>query len=183
MRKAIALLIVSAMVVAVAAVAGCGSDTGKAKSYMKQGDVAFAKLQGQYNNISVKTSTLVSNYAAGKNTEPTGVKASVKTIKALLVKAKAGGAAARSQYNKILTLKDVADYKAYAKLQIQVIDKLAQANASINQILDMIQASATSGQPPDFQKIAAIDEQLTTLGGQIETLVNQANNLKKTKKL
>jgi hypothetical protein len=183
MRKASVALVVLAMIAALVVASGCGGNEGAAKSYMNKGDALLKKVESQYTIISTKTTKLIGDYTGGKNTEPTGVKTQISQITALLDKAKAGGAAARAQYSKILPLTGVPDYVAYAKLQIKVVDDLAKANEDIRGILAAVQVSSSTGKTPDVAKITALSDELQKLSNEIDALLKQANDLKKSKDL
>ena len=183
MRKALAITIALAFIVTVIAVCGCGGDASRAKDYMNKGDALLKTVEGQYTSISRKMTTLIAEYTAGKNTEPTAVKAKIAEITGLLDAAKAGQDAASAEYGKILSLKGVPDYVKYAALQIEVIDKLGKANEEVRVMLDVVQASSTTGQPPDVQKLTTLSTNLQKLSGEIDTLMKQANDLKQSKNL
>jgi hypothetical protein len=183
MRKATVVLVALALTAALFAVAGCGGNEGAAKSYMNKGDALLKKVETQYTTISTKTTKLIGDYTGGKNTEPAGVKARITEITGLLDKAKAMGASARAQYGKILPLTGVPDYVAYAKLQIKVINDLAKANEYIRGILAAVQVSSTTGKAPDVSKITSLSDQIQKLSNEIDALLKQANDLKKSKDL
>ncbi|HEY5527593.1 MAG TPA: hypothetical protein VIK02_08425 [Candidatus Anoxymicrobiaceae bacterium] len=183
MKKAVAVVMVSVIVAVAFAAAGCGGDASAARSDMNKGDAALKTVEGRYTTISQRTTKLITEYVAGTNTERAGVRAQVGDIKGLLDQAAKGQEAARSEYRKILSLSGVPDYAKYAGLQIQVIDKLAKANAGIRAMVEIIQASSDSGQPPDVQKITALSEDIQALTTQIDALMKQANDLKVSKKL
>jgi hypothetical protein len=183
MKKYVAVLMALAVVALALVAAGCGGDTSAAKSDMNKGDAALKAVESQYTTISQRTTKLITGYTAGTNTEPAGVRAQIGDIKGLLDQAAKGQETARAEYKKILALSGVPDYAKYAGLQIQVIDKLAKANTEIRAMLDLIQASSDSGQPPDVAKITALSEDIQALSTQIDALMKQANDLKTSKKL
>lgn len=182
MRKAaVAAVVVAAL--ALWAACGCGGGASRAKGYMIKGDELLKAAEELYTSIMDKTQTLVTDYVAGGNTEPSGVKAKTDEIGGLLDRATTGEAAAREQYERILPLEGVRDYVKYAGLQIEVIDGLLEANKDIKAMLDVLQSSSDSGQPPDARKLTALSASLQQLGSRIDVLVNQANDLKTGKNL
>ncbi|MHB8895565.1 MAG: hypothetical protein ACYC99_10370 [Candidatus Geothermincolia bacterium] len=183
MRKVFAAALALALAATIVAACGCGGDASTAKSYMKKADALLKTVETSYTSISEKTTTLLTDYTAGKNTEPAGVAASVTEIKALLDKAKTGETAAKAEYGKMLSLKGVPDYVKYAALQIEVIDKLDKANDDVRAMLDLVQVSSTSGQPPDVQKLTALSTSIQTLSNEIDSLMKKASDLKKSKNL
>lgn len=183
MRKALFAVVALVVVLAIGASCGCGGNSEKARGFMQKGDALLKVVEGQYTEISQKTTTLVTDYSAGKNTEPTGVQASIDEITALLDKARTGGDAASAEYAKILSLKGVSDYVDYAATQIEVIGKLNEANEEVRAMLDVIKVSSTTGQPPDVQKLTALSTNLQELSSEIDKLIKEANDIKKSKDL
>lgn len=184
MKKLISVVVLLAVTVCALSLAGCGgNDKATAQGYMKKGDAAMAKVMPIYGQIETTTTTFVTNYSEGKNTEPAGVKTQVAEIQALVKKTDAGVAVAKAEFKKILPLKGVEDYVNYAELAVQTIDKMKQLNVAISELLTMIEQSATTGQVPDTQKMAALGTELQKLGTEMQDLSQQASSLKTEKKL
>jgi hypothetical protein len=183
MRRLVALAVILAVAVFALGAAGCGSDKPQAKAYMNKGDAAMAKAMPSYNDIETKISKLASDLNNGAITDPNVAKASVAEIQGLVKKTETDAADAKVQFEKILDLKGVNDYAEYADIAIKTIDKMKQVDATILELVGMIEAFVTTGQAPDVTKIVTINNELETLGGQLQDLVKQAETLKSEKNL
>lgn len=162
---------------------GCGENVAQAKEYMKKGDSDLARVDPLYEKIVRLSIALATDYAAGVNTEPAGVKAEIDEIKALVNKAKDGTSKAKKEYEKIYKLEGVHDYKRYVLIRQEQIDLNRAVDSTVSEMIDIIEASSTTGQAPDVDRLTRLADYLRLLSLGIGETKAKADELKKDKKL
>lgn len=175
----VTLIAVLALLVA----SGCGGKEAQAKQYMKNGDPELAKAISSYDRAQTQMSTLATEYAEGKNTEPAGVREKTGEITSLMSKAENSSAEAKKEYKKILELKGAYTYGRYALMQLEVVYTLEELNSTLSKMLGIIDASVSTGQTPDVDSLNRYVEYLRVLSVYLDESQERAAQLRKEKDL
>jgi uncharacterized lipoprotein YehR (DUF1307 family) len=135
------------------AITGCGGDTGQAKTYMEQADASFedataAALELQKAQEGALGAIVGQDPAAFVTTGSLlpDIKQGIDDYEKVLK-------AARAEYEKMNTLKDVAPYKTYAKKMVEIIDvylESVEVGKRIVSVVESVIAQIQSGQPVDM---------------------------------
>ena len=143
MRKALVVAMVVLLTASMLAVAGCG-DTSKAQEYMKNGDDATIELESYTKKaekgideflIELGVDLTISDTSAFE----TAVDTANEQIDNLIAEAKKG----KAEYEKILDLEGVDDYKEYANLRINALDNTVTVLEGLQDLLNqLVKASA-----------------------------------------
>ncbi|MBU4175675.1 MAG: metallophosphoesterase family protein [Actinobacteria bacterium] len=155
MKKTVTILVILILAVSVAALSGCGQgDVDLAVRYKKAGDDLIVKMEAAHDDVETAEYHVSESYSAvvgqqqpGDNTLYPKFESEVKSVLSLLDSAKA-------EYEKILALDGVEDYKAYAK---EMLECLQGANAWIesdmamtSKMNEVITQFAQTGNAPDL---------------------------------
>lgn len=161
--------------------AGCGSDTGKAKEYMKEGDKIQAELATGSSELATsmpKARTNVKDAAA--------MQKAAEDVKALTADLDAKADKAIAEFEKIEGLSGVEDYKKYAAIQIKA-DRITKGMlVVIDTFLDELVAMASSGNATEERVAKSTQTYQNDLGESIQKMMQtgtEADQLKKDKKL
>ena len=184
MKKLVSIgVVVVLLVSALALIAGCSGsgDTATAQKYMKAGDVLTkqAEAEGQQMQATIQS-------AFANITDPASFTGAVTKTKAATAKVTATAEKAKAQYQKILSLSGVSDYKKYATLQISAMNTIIQLADAVNKFLDETMTIANSPTATNEQLTAAENKfttQVTALAQKIEKDTAAATKLKTDKKL
>lgn len=152
MKKALVLALVAILAVSVLAVAGCG-EVDKAKEYMKEGDDLSIKLEDYTKQATESVTDLLIDL--GVDLTVTGdvdfdrvVEEADKQIGELV----SSGEKAKAEYQKILDLDGVEDYKEYANYRIKAIDNTTSLLEKMKSLIDTLNAAAKEGK--DLSEVA-----------------------------
>lgn len=155
MKRTFTILVILILAVSVAALSGCGQgDVDPAVRYKKAGDDYIAKMEAAHAdvetaeyNVSESYSAVVGQQQPGDSTLYPKYESEAKSVLSLLESAKA-------EYDKILPLNGVEDYKAYTK---EMLGCLEDANtwitsdmAMASKMNEVITQFAQTGKAPDL---------------------------------
>jgi len=177
MRKCAVLAVVLAAAAALGAQCGCGEAADVARNHMSRGDALLETVQKKYAVVSTKAARLIADYSGGKNTGPSGVRARIDEISALLDESGAAAGAASAQYEKVMSMKGVPGYVKCAALRNESALGLEKANRYVRSMLGVIELSSATGRAPDTRRLAAIGASLRKLSEDIDRLAGEANEL------
>ncbi|MDY6794003.1 MAG: hypothetical protein SWK76_01785 [Actinomycetota bacterium] len=176
------LLLIVSIAVAMAMVfsfIGCGSDTAKAKEYMEKGDELTLDLETESFMITDELIALIIDYIEGRNTEPAAVTAKVEEIKDMASEMESNGEKAKEEYELILGLNGVSDYKEYASMQIEIIEMMKDdALETCYDTLDKIMASVNTGEPLDTDELMESVAAAVKMGKEATEQDNEAEEYK-----
>lgn len=176
------LLLMVSLAVATAMVfsfIGCGSDTAKAKEYMEKGDELTLDLETESFMITDELVTLITDYIEGRNTEPAAVTAKVEEIENMASEMESNGEKAKAEYELILGLNGVSDYKEYASMQIEIIEMMKDdALEACYDTLDKIMASVDTGEPLDTDELMESVAAAVKMGKEATEQDNEAEEYK-----
>jgi ABC-type oligopeptide transport system substrate-binding subunit len=174
MRKLLVGVLVVLLGVAMLALVGCSSgDTATAKSDMKAADAAFAPLDAQLTQLATQSTTLVT--AALSGNAPTINPADLQKVASATSTLLPEIASVKADYQKILTLSDVADYKAYATAMVKNLDADAAVVTAGQSLLAKLAPVIQSGDTAALN--AAISQSMSEIQ-QIQTMQKQADDAK-----
>ncbi len=136
MKKLVASAAMAVVLAAALYLAGCG-DQGKAAEYMKNGDELSQKMRSLTYSADFDTVALLAKLGL-KVSETGGVKPvtdeAAKQLDAII----ANGEKAKAEYEKILRLRGVEDYKAYAEKRISAIDDTTGVLKALKELLGQL---------------------------------------------
>jgi hypothetical protein len=194
MRKAVVIILIAALSLSMLAMlAGCGGDANKdeAKQLMKAGDNYMSAVETALADLEAQQADLATTALGGDLSSVTGEagEALQEEVEDILDSIESNLLAAQAEYEKILGLDGVEDYKEYASKMIEAVDiyieQLGVTRALVAMLVEALMAMA-QGQDVDIigmlmnsEELQMIDE----LGKQGDALVDEANKLKKDKKL
>ena len=194
MRKAVVVVLIAALTLSMLALlAGCGGDANKdeAKKLMTSGDAYMDSVKEQTTALEEEQANLASSALSGDMSAVTGdagvaLQAAVAKI---LDGIESDLNAAKGEYEQILKLDGVQDYKDYAAKMIEAIDvylkQLGYTSALVAKLGEALNAMA-QGQDIDIITLMMESEELQQvdeLGKQGDALVKEADQIKLDKKL
>lgn len=138
MKKAMVILIAVLLTVTLAALSGCG-EGDQAKEYMEKGDELSVNMKEFIDSAKDDIGELLVDL--GVDLATTGTVDSQKVIdeaKSQIDSMIDDGEKAIAEYEEILDLDDVQDYKDYANLRIDAIDSTSKVLDSVKDLLDKI---------------------------------------------
>jgi hypothetical protein len=177
MKKGVTQVLVILLVLAITvAVVGCGSNDNQAKQYMKQGAAQMQDVEAK----AVAWNAQVKAIGA----DPAKIQVEVQQAKAVgdeLIKATQ---AAKTEYEKIMSLKEMSGYREYAELRIGELDSIQQIvnkmYAFLDQRVAMVASKDLSNYPALQQQVQTEIDPLSDKGQKFE---QDAEKLKSEKKL
>lgn len=194
MKKAVVVLLIAALSLSMLAfLAGCGGDANKdeAKNYMKAGDNYMTEVKTATEELEGLQTDLASTAMGGDMSAITGEagEAVQAEVAAILDTIETSLSSAEAEYEKILALEGVQDYKDYATLMIEAIgaymEQLGYTQTLVDTLTQALMAMA-QGQDIDIISMMMESEELQKideLGKQGDALVDEADQLKLDKKL
>lgn len=142
MRKILFVAVVVAVCTAVLVVAGCG-EADKAKTYMEEGDALSKQMRALSDDASFDVAALLAEL--GVQVSETGdidPQTITDEVNSQIDSIIEDGEAAIAEYEKILALDDVEDYKAYADERIKAIDSTIVVLKAVKGLMNEIGDSA-----------------------------------------
>ena len=186
----VALLVIAAVVLVLVFVVFKGSDTAKAKEYMKKGDAKRQSVASQGTTVSNSIETLFNDLKVGTVTTSQDYNKRAETIKTDIADVISSGEDARSEFEKINDLNDVADYKAYATLRIESMNAGLEILKTEQEFLDYtgeflasIEASGSTDTSAYEQKANEYGQEISDLIDKGKSASDKAEKLKKEKDL
>jgi DNA repair exonuclease SbcCD ATPase subunit len=145
MKKALITAMAVILALTAVSVAGC-DDTSKAQEYMKAGDEATIKLEGYTKKAEDGLDEFlielgVDLTASDTPAFETAVKAANEQIDSLIAEAEKGTA----EYEKILELDGVDEYKKYAGLRIKALKNSVTVLQGLQDLLDQLVKASAAG--------------------------------------
>jgi uncharacterized lipoprotein YehR (DUF1307 family) len=149
MKRIMAVIVVVAVCLGALVAAGCG-ETDKAKSYMEEGDTLSKEMrslsdQSGFDVVGMLAELGVQVSETGNIDPQTVTDEAERQIDSIV----ASGEKAKAEYQKILELKDVEDYKSYAEERIKAIDSTIAVLEAVGELLGMI------GDPANQKSVSA----------------------------
>ncbi len=194
MRKAVVIALAAALALSMLAVlAGCGGDANKdeAKELMQAGDNYMSEVDMLLQDLSDKQTELATAALGGDMSAITGEAGAAmeEEVMGILDSIAENLEAAKAEYEKILALDGVQDYKDYASKMIEAVDTyIEQLDYTTRLVLSLTGAleAMAQGQDIDIITLMMESEELAVveeLGEQGDTLRAEAEQLKLDKNL
>ncbi len=184
MRKLLVLMMVVLLGMTVSFIVGCGSgDTATAKQDLKQAEADYNTLNKDLTQLQGQLTTAIGGAFSGNYATVTPQV--VQSAEASISKALAEMPKIKADYQKVDSLKGVADYQAYADAMVKAIDASSKALAEGKKFIDGLIpiASNQAAMPQYFQTNAAAITSLQTLENDATTASQKAQSIKQDKKL
>jgi len=182
MRKAVVIALAAALALSMLAVlAGCGGDANKddAKALMQAGDNYMSEVDIALTELTEMQTELATTAMGGDMSAVTGEAGAAMTeqVMGILDTIAENLELAKAEYEKILALDGVQDYKDYANLMIEAIDiyleQLDYTSQLVVTLIDALEAMA-QGQDVDILTMMMDSEELAM----IEELGEQGDDIR-----
>lgn len=196
MKKAVVILLVAVLSLAMLVfLGGCGGDADKeeAQSLMNSGDNYMSEMKLSTEELQSMQADLTAAAMGGDPSALTGEAgdAMQAQVEDILNSMESSLESAQAEYEKILELEGVQDYKDYATKMLEAIDiyteQLGYTRTLIGMLVESLTSMAASGNF-DLNNLMALMEseeftKIEELGTQGDKLVEEAEQIKIDKKL
>ncbi|MDY6795019.1 MAG: hypothetical protein SWK76_07035 [Actinomycetota bacterium] len=189
MKKTLVVVIITAMVLGVVAIAGCGGDANKdeAKQFMESGDAKMDTVITKWSGVEeqqaeLATAALEGDYSEFTEESATAIADEMESIQGTLDEAYA-------DYLAITGLDGVQDYRDYAGKMMEVIELWKKKVDNVGKLLASLteaMIAAQGGAEVDLLTLMMESEEyadIQELDEQIDTLTEEAEQIKTDKKL
>lgn len=192
-RFALDILAVLLGIALAGSLAGCGSNTSKAKKYMQTGDNIMNAIKSEsidLKDIGPEVDTMIEAIFAGSAPSSEDAKKKVGEFKTAERKIEKYADQAIREYKKILDLKGVRYYSEYAEKAIEYIKTLKQLYKKYGEMLDYIvdtleeQESGKTIDSTTFSNTLQDSfNEMAQMGAEAEDINDERSRLKKEKNL
>lgn len=173
-RFATVAVVVMLSISLVFVLAGCGGDTAQAKEYMEQGDRLVQQLQEEAQEWQTGVTTSMQDVS-----DPEKYAAAIDRAKSSANDLGDTAEEAKAEFQKIKGLEGVDDYKEYADLQIEALDKFQELIVRTNSFFDQVVAMVNAGDITGITTAqTAYQTEVNELGKDISDLDEEAQTLK-----
>lgn len=146
MKKCTCILVSLILVLTAFCVTGCGSNEAKAKEYMKKGDDLSTSLEALTKNAKDDATGMVTALGLDLMAASAGEwESSAGEVEAKVDQWVKDAKAAKAEYEKILALSGVEEYKKYAELRIKALDNLILVLNGLNDLIDVLGNAISEG--------------------------------------
>jgi len=185
MRKMLIVGMVLLLGVAAAGLAGCGGNTGQAKTDMQTADAAYAKVKTELDNMGNSLTSVLGGAISGNYSQLTPQVLAQATAE--IDKVLADMPAVKAEYQKLASLTGVPDYTSYANAMIKALDANTAAVQGGKQLITaltpFVAAGNTAGIQQYFTANAATLNDLQTLSNNATKAYEDAQTIKTEKNL
>jgi hypothetical protein len=182
MKKTLVFLVGTVFLFSLFAPSGCGGDKAKAQQYMESGDSILLDLSVRYAELGSQANALIAEYGQGAP-DPADVKAKTDAISNTISDGQASAEEAGTDYTQIMQLRGVQDYAQYAEMRLEMLRKLNDVNALLEQMLSAIEKSTAAGEAPDPGQLQELANQIGNTEDEMSALDRQASDFKSKKDL
>ncbi|RJP28409.1 MAG: hypothetical protein C4536_12545 [Actinobacteria bacterium] len=194
MKRAVVVFLVAALALSMLAVlAGCGSDADKdeAMQLMKSGDAYMAEVKQMTKDLEAEQTDLAAAALEGDMSAISGEAGAAlqEMVMGILDAIAENLEAASAEYEKIIALSGVQDYKDYANKMIEAIGVYMEQLDYTGQLVDMLTealAAMAAGEDIDIISLMMDSEELKKvgeLGQEGDALAAEAKQIQEDKKL
>ena len=154
LKKTVVMVIaLSIVLLALAALPGCGGDTGTARNYMNQADQAYADAMTKGLELQKQQEATLPAVVSGDPNQLKAASAQLPDIDRALAAYQDAAKATLADYRKINTLNGVAEYKTYAKMMdtslVELITSIDTGKSLISVFTDLTN-QLNAGQQADI---------------------------------
>lgn len=170
--------------------AGCGSDTGRAREYTLAGDAALEELQKESSGLARQINSILIEMQAGNVTTSTQLKEITDNFKSSSSKFFNKSSEAKKEYESVLKLKGVEAFKEYSRL---MVDLTTYRESAVTAFMDMLGSAIQlaekfeSGQEIDMAEFQSLGEtfalNFSSASEKAEELGKKAEELKNKNEL
>jgi enamine deaminase RidA (YjgF/YER057c/UK114 family) len=194
-RAMVAILVAVLSLAMLSLLGGCGGEADKeeAQSLMKSGDNYMSEVQLATEDLQAMQGDLTASAMGGDTAALTGEAGAAMQaqVEEILDSMEASLKAAQGEYEQILALDGVEDYKEYANTMLEAIDvyleQLGYTRELIGMLVESLSAMAASGNFDLTALMGLMESEAYTkieeLGNQGDELVEEAEQIKLDKKL
>jgi len=194
MKKALVVILIAALSLSMLAfLAGCGGEKNKdeAKQLMGKGDDYMEAVETSWTGLEEKQAAFVAKAMQGDMSAFTGAagEATMKEFQDSFVEIDKDLKAANDEYNAIMNLEGVQDYKDYASKTTEAIAVLQKQLQAAEKLLTDLSTTLANTSPDQLNQVlmslagSESLQALTDLGEQADALIKDANQIKQEKKL
>lgn len=146
MKKCMCILVSLILTITVFCATGCGSNEAKAEDYMKKGDELSNSLEALTRNAKDDATGLVTALGLDLMAASAGEwESSAGEVEAKVDQWIKDAKEAKVEYEKILDLSGVEEYKKYAELRIKALDNLISVMNGLNDLIDVLGNAISEG--------------------------------------
>ena len=181
-RSAVLITILVAVALLGGALAGCGGEESKARGYLETAHSKGLKVTKNIDKLSKKEKELTRLYQKTGQVTPENLESVRKPyleLVELIGAVKVTAEETKSEYEKVLVLKDVEKYKDFANMQIKALDLLAKQMELMGDyysVFNKVAEDQAAGRPMDE---AAVNSQIGKVSAELVKVVQDIHKAKK----
>jgi hypothetical protein len=181
-RSAVLITILVAVALLGGALAGCGGEESKARGYLETAHSEGLKVTKNIDKLSKKEKELTRLYQKTGQVTPENLESVRKPyleLVELIGAVKVTAEETKSEYEKVLVLKDVEKYKDFANMQIKALDLLAKQMELMGDyysVFNKVAEDQAAGRPMDE---AAVNSQIGKVSAELVKVVQDIHKAKK----
>ena len=181
-RSAVLITILVAVALLGGALAGCGGEESKARGYLETAHSEGLKVTKNIDKLSKKEKELTRLYQKTGQVTPENLESVRKPyleLVELIGAVKVTAEETKSEYEKVLVLKDVEKYKDFANMQIKALDLLAKQMELMGDyysVFNKVAEDQAAGRPMDE---AAVNSQIGKVSAELVRVVQDIQKAKK----
>lgn len=181
-RSAGLITILVAVALLGGALAGCGGEESKARGYLEAAHSEGLKVTKNLEGLSKKEKELTGLYQKTGQVTPETLESVRKPYLELVEQigaAKMSAAETKSEYERVLKLKDVSKYKDFASLQIKALDLLAKQMVLMGDyysVFNKVAEDQAAGRPVDG---TAVSSSVDAISAELVKVIQGIKNAKK----
>jgi len=181
-RSAVLITILVAVALLGGALAGCGGEESKARGYLETAHSEGLKVTKNIDKLSKKEKELTRLYQKTGQVTPENLESVRKPyleLVELIGAVKVTAEETKSEYEKVLELKDVEKYKDFANMQIKALDLLAKQMELMGDyysVFNKVAEDQAAGRPIDE---AAVNSRIGKVSAELVRVVQDIHKAKK----
>ena len=181
-RSAVLITILVAVALLGGALAGCGGEESKARGYLETAHSEGLKVTKNIDKLSKKEKELTRLYQKTGQVTPENLESVRKPyleLVELIGAVKVTAEETKSEYEKVLELKDVEKYKDFANMQIKALDLLAKQMELMGDyysVFNKVAEDQAAGRPIDE---AAVNSRIGKVSAELVRVVQDIQKAKK----
>ena len=181
-RSAVLITILVTVALLGGAIAGCGGEESKARGYLETAHSEGLKVTKNIDKLSKKEKELTRLYQKTGQVTPENLESVRKPyleLVELIGAVKVTAEETKSEYEKVLELKDVEKYKDFANMQIKALDLLAKQMELMGDyysVFNKVAEDQAAGRPIDE---AAVNSQIGKVSAELVKVVQDIHKAKK----
>ena len=180
--SAVLITILVAVALLGGAIAGCGGEESKARGYLETAHSEGLKVTKNIDKLSRKEKELTRLYQENGQVTPENIESVRKPyleLVELIGAVKVAAGETKSEYEKVLELKDVEKYKEFANIQIKALDLLAKQMELMGEyysVFNRIAEDQAAGRPVDS---AAVNNRVDAVSAGLVKVIREIQKAKK----